>query len=256
MEIEQIATSNLLPYVNNARTHSESQIAQIAASIKEFGFNNPVLIDAQGTIIAGHGRVEAARVLGLTSVPCIRLEHLTEHQKKAYIIADNQLALNAGWDNEFLRLELEELKDVGFDIDLLGFDAKSIDDILKDEQQDEENEYTQKVSSPTYEPSGEKPDIRELFDDEKAFALIEKIKASKLPQAEKDFLMLAAGRHVRLDFELIADYYAHSEKEMQELMEDNALVIVDFQKAIENGWVRLSQELNEIYDTDNTDDEE
>lgn len=121
MKIEQIKTSKLLPYVNNARTHSESQVAQIAASIKEFGFNNPVLIDAEGTIIAGHGRVEAARVLELESVPCIRLGHLSEHQKKAYIIADNKLALNASWDEGLLALELKELQEFGIDAELLGF---------------------------------------------------------------------------------------------------------------------------------------
>ena len=120
MQIEQIQLATLIPYINNSRTHSDEQVAQIAASIKEFGFNNPILVDKDSGIIAGHGRLQAARKLGLTEVPCVRLEHLTETQRKAYIIADNRLALNAGWDNELLRLELNEL-DGNIDLSLLGF---------------------------------------------------------------------------------------------------------------------------------------
>jgi len=112
MKIEQIATSKLIPYANNARTHNETQVAQIAGSIRQFGFNNPVLIDDQDTIIAGHGRVLAARMLDMDKVPCIRLTHLTESQRKAYIIADNKIALNSGWDEELLKLELQNMSDI------------------------------------------------------------------------------------------------------------------------------------------------
>lgn len=122
MEITQRKTADLIPYVNNARTHSEQQVLQIAASIKEFGFNSPVLVDGDNGIIAGHGRVMAAKKLGLDEVPTIELKHLTKTQKKAYILADNRLALNSGWDNDLLALELGELSDDGFDLDLLGFD--------------------------------------------------------------------------------------------------------------------------------------
>ena len=112
MKIEKVATEKLIPYANNARTHSESQVAQIAASIREFGFNNPVLVDENSTIIAGHGRVLAARALDMGEVPCIRLTHLSESQRKAYIIADNKIALNSGWDEELLKLELEGMTDI------------------------------------------------------------------------------------------------------------------------------------------------
>ena len=125
-QIEQIAIDALIPYARNSRTHSDAQVAQIAASIREFGFTNPVLIDKDGGIIAGHGRVMGARKLGLAEVPCIRLAHLTETQKRAYIIADNKLALNAGWDNELLQLELADLHEADFDMDLLGFDAADL----------------------------------------------------------------------------------------------------------------------------------
>ena len=110
MQIEQLKTEDLLSYARNSRTHSESQVDQIAASIKEFGFTNPVLIDNENQIIAGHGRVMAARKLKLVEVPCIRLGYLTETQKKAYVIADNKLALNAGWNEELLALEIDELR--------------------------------------------------------------------------------------------------------------------------------------------------
>jgi DNA modification methylase len=125
--IEKISIDKLIPYANNARTHSDEQVAQIAASIREFGFNNPVLIAEDDTIIAGHGRVMAARKLNLSEVPCLRLSHLTETQRKAYILADNKLALNAGWENNLLSIELTELADSGFDITLTGFTQEEMD---------------------------------------------------------------------------------------------------------------------------------
>ncbi len=125
--IEHVAIEALIPYARNSRTHSDAQVAQIAASIREFGFTNPVLIDEQGGVIAGHGRIMAARKLSLPEVPCIRLGHLTDAQKRAYVIADNKLALNAGWDDEMLALEFAELADMGFDLDLTGFNADEIE---------------------------------------------------------------------------------------------------------------------------------
>jgi DNA modification methylase len=136
MEITQRKTADLIPYVNNARTHSEQQVLQIAASIKEFGFNSPVLVDGENGIIAGHGRVMAAKKLNLDEVPTIELKHLTKTQKKAYILADNRLALNSGWDNDLLALELGELSDNGFDLDLLGFDDTELS-LINDTEQTE-----------------------------------------------------------------------------------------------------------------------
>lgn len=129
MQIEKLKTSELIPYARNSRTHSEEQVAQIAASIKEFGFTNPVLVDAENVIIAGHGRVMAARLLKLDEVPCIRLAHLTENQKRAYVIADNKLALNAGWDVEMLKVELDALAEMDFDIKLTGFNYGEINNL-------------------------------------------------------------------------------------------------------------------------------
>ena len=127
-EIKKV--SDLIPYVNNSRTHSDEQTTQIASSIKEFGFTNPVLIDESGGLIAGHGRLMAAKKLDLKEVPCIVLSGLTEAQKKAYIIADNQLPLNAGWDLDKLKLEIDTLSEMDFDIDLLGFDNDFLDGLL------------------------------------------------------------------------------------------------------------------------------
>lgn len=144
LEIEYVATDDLIPYINNSRTHSESQIKQIAASIREFGFTNPILIDEGGTIVAGHGRLLAAQLLNLEQVPTITLEGLTEAQRKAYVIADNKLALNSGWDDELLKLELETLKNLDFDLNLLGWDvlpdfAGEVDySILDDDSHDDE----------------------------------------------------------------------------------------------------------------------
>jgi DNA modification methylase len=129
-EIEMRSTKELIPYVRNTRTHSEEQVGQIAASIKEFGFTNPVLVDQDNMIIAGHGRVMAANKLDLKEVPTIRLDYLTEAQKRAYVIADNRLALNADWDYEMLKVELKELDDLEFDVNLLGFEDKEINDLL------------------------------------------------------------------------------------------------------------------------------
>ena len=127
--IERIALEDLIPYARNSRTHSDAQVAQIAASIREFGFTNPVLVDGEGGIIAGHGRVLAARKLGLETVPCLRLGYLSEAQRRAYVIADNKLALNAGWDDEMLRLELADLEAIGFDVSLTGFLPGELEDV-------------------------------------------------------------------------------------------------------------------------------
>lgn len=124
------SVDDLIPYVNNSRTHSEAQVTQVAASIKEFGFTNPILIDDEGGIIAGHGRVMAAKKLGMDEVPCIVLSGLTKAQRKAYVIADNQLALNAGWDLDLLRVEIEGLQELDFNVDLLGFDGEFMDGLL------------------------------------------------------------------------------------------------------------------------------
>jgi hypothetical protein len=256
-KIEQVSVEKLIPYAANSRTHSDAQVAQIAASIKEFGWTNPILVDSDNTIIAGHGRLLAARKLGMKDVPAIVLDHLSKAQQRALVIADNQLALNAGWDMDMLKAEIEDLKLDDFNIALLGFDASQLADMFNDaEDIKEENPYTAKINTPIYEPKGEKPDIKELYDDTKTADLIAQIKASKLSEKEKQFLLLAASRHIVFDYAKIANFYAHSEVECQELMENSALVIIDFDKAILNGFVKLTNEINNMFKPDESEDDE
>ena len=138
MEIIYKKVNDLIPYINNSRTHSEEQVNQIVASINEFGFTNPLLIDEKDNIIAGHGRLLASKKLKMEEVPCIVLSGLTEAQKKAYIIADNKMALNAGWDDELLKIELENLKELDFDLELTGFNVDELDDILGNNEEEQE----------------------------------------------------------------------------------------------------------------------
>src|SRR6056297_546521 len=140
--IAQRPLADLIPYANNARTHSETQVARIAGSIREFGFNNPVLVDGENGIIAGHGRVLAARQLGLREVPVIELAHLSEAQKRAYILADNRLAEEAGWDRELLALELGELDELGMDLGEIGFEGAELDALLNHGEGDPREEET------------------------------------------------------------------------------------------------------------------
>lgn len=159
MEIVYRKTSELVPYANNARTHTDEQVAQICASIREYGWTNPVLIDEEGTIIAGHGRVMAAGRLGMDEVPCIVLTGLTKAQKKAYAIADNKMALNAGWDDEKLALELDSLKELDFDLSLTGFDDdKELDGIFGKvgECESAEDDFD---GEPTEEPKAKPGDV-------------------------------------------------------------------------------------------------
>ena len=131
--IKDVSVSSLIPYARNSRTHSNEQVAQIAASIKEFGFLNPIIIDGNDGIIAGHGRVLAAQKLGIDSLPCVEAGHLTDAQRRAYVIADNKLALNAGWDDEMLRVEFADLAEAGFDLELTGFSLDEIDGLQIEE---------------------------------------------------------------------------------------------------------------------------
>jgi len=129
-EFQLVNIDKLVPYANNARTHSKEQILKLRSSLREFGFVNPVIIDKDFNIIAGHGRVTAAKEEGIAEVPCVFVDHLTEAQKKAYILADNRMALDAGWDDELLAVEMEELKNLGFDLGLTGFDEKELADLF------------------------------------------------------------------------------------------------------------------------------
>ena len=149
--------SELIPYVRNARTHSEAQVSQIAASIREFGFLSPILVAEDNTILAGHGRLAAALKLGLKKVPCVKENHLTETQKRAYIIADNKLSLNAGWDNELLAVELSELEGADFNLDLLGFDETELSSIFDADKDvsDDDFDVEKELKEPCFSKTGD-----------------------------------------------------------------------------------------------------
>lgn len=149
--------SELIPYVRNARTHSEAQVSQIAASIREFGFLSPILVAEDNTILAGHGRLAAALKLGLKKVPCVKENHLTETQKRAYIIADNKLSLNAGWDNELLAVELSELEGADFNLDLLGFDEAELSSIFDADKDVNEDDFDveKELEEPCFSKTGD-----------------------------------------------------------------------------------------------------
>src|SRR5210317_587358 len=137
-KVERRNIKSIIPYARNSRTHSDEQVAQIAASIKEWGFTNPILVDVDGEIIAGHGRLLAAQKLGLDEVPCITAVGWSDAQKKAYVIADNKLALNAGWDNDMLSIEFKELGDLNFDLELTGFSLDELADLFDDQEKEDE----------------------------------------------------------------------------------------------------------------------
>ena len=185
LAIERWSLERLLPYAANARTHSESQVAQLAGSIVEFGFNVPVLVDERGVLIAGHGRLLAARHLGLAEVPVIRLDHLTDAQVRAYRLADNQLALNAGWDDELLSAELARLQEEGFGLDLIGFSAEELDALMAplDDEGDGQGDETgeDEVPEPPVDPVTRPGDLwilgrhRLLCGDSTVLADVEKV---------------------------------------------------------------------------------
>jgi hypothetical protein len=263
-EIILIPVWDLKPYENNARTHSDEQVEQLTKSIKQFGFNNPILVQDDLTVVAGHGRLLAAKKLGLEKVPVIKLKHLSKEQVKAYVLADNKLALNAGWDDEILKAELLAIQEAGeVDMEAIGFSDEEMKALIdgvevEDDTEKDRAEYTKKIDTPVYSPKGDKPELHTLVDLSKASQIISKIQAADIPEDEKRFLINAAYRHNVFDYHAIAEYYCHSSPVVQDLMEQSALVIIDFNKAIELGYVQLSKKLEGIYSEsyeDVTDDE-
>lgn len=223
----------LKPYKKNAKKHSKEQVEQIANSIKEFGFTQPVIIDKHNSVVAGHGRILGAKKAGLKQVPTVCLEDLTEEQIKAYRLVDNKLN-ESEWDGVLLAQELEELDKE--QMKLFGFD-------FGEYVEEEEKKYTMKTGIPQYEIKGETPSISELVDIGKVKELLHKIKRSNVSEEEKKFLRYGAYRHLCFNYSKIAEYYANADKEMQELMEDSALVIIDFEDAIAKGYVEMSEQV-------------
>ncbi len=156
-EMELISTEKLIPYVNNSRTHKPEQINKLRASLREYGFINPVLIDRNYNVIAGHGRLQAAKAEGIEEVPCVYVDHLTEAQRKAYVIADNRMAEDAGWDEDMLRAELEALQEMDFDVALTGFDTKELASLFETDSEGEEDDFDvdAELEKPTFSKAGD-----------------------------------------------------------------------------------------------------
>lgn len=223
---------------NNPRVIKDEKFNKLVKSIKEFPKMleiRPIVVNQDMIVLGGNMRLKACKEAGLKEVPIILADNLTEDEQKQFIIKDN---IGFGeWDWEMLANEWESdlLEDWGLDI---PFNEEYL---IEDDQ---DNPYTSKVEAPKYEPNKEKPQFVELYDKNKFEELVEQIESSTLNKEHKEFLKLAATRHIVFNYSKIADMYAHSEKEMQELMEKNALVIIDFEKAIEYGFVRLSDEIS------------
>ena len=234
MKVTEISVNDLKPYAKNTKKHDKTQIANVAESIKQYGFVQPIVVDKDNSIVIGHCRYEAAKKLKLETVPCVCVDELTDEQVKALRIVDNK-SNESPWDMEFLADELAE-------VDLSMFDF----DFGLDENENEENPYTQKIEVPHYEITGEKPSFEEMYDREKENELISEIENSDVSEKEKEFLIEAAHRHCCFNYRNIAEYYAHASAEMQKLMEKSALVIIDYENAIANGYVELSEKIKEI----------
>ena len=242
MNIIDLNVDELIPYENNPRKNDEA-VDKVALSISAFGFKVPIVIDANNVIVTGHTRLKAAKKLGLKTVPCIKADDLNEEQIKAFRLADNKVAEFSEWDEEKLMKELEALGDI--DMSLYGFQFP--DD---DEGDGEDDTYSDATNIPQYDVQGEVPDLSELVDEEKANELLDEIENSDLSYEEKSFLRKAAQRHLVFNYKKVAEYYAAASPEMQELMEKSALVIIDYNDAIMNGYSNLSQKIQKMLEAD------
>lgn len=248
LKIEYVKTEDLKTYENNAKLHPAEQIEQIKKSIQEFGMNDPIAVWQDNVIIEGHGRLIACRELGMKKVPVIRLDGLTDEQRRAYMLVHNKLTMNSGFDFDILQEELESLSD--FDMEDFGF---SIDDIPEEELTEHTDIYSTKVNIPQYEPKGTEVGVSDLVDLSKTKDLIDEIKMSDIPDETKDFLIEAAHRHSVFDYRNIAEFYAQADAKVQRLMEKSALVIIDIDDAIANGFVKLTKQVQDLIDEEQGD---
>ena len=243
LKIEYLPVGSLKPYEKNARKHEDADVQTIVASIKEFGFDDPIGVWGEDNLIVeGHGRLMAAKKLGMETVPVIHLDHLTDEQRRAYALAHNKTAEMSEWDFGFLGGELDDI----FDIDMseFGFELDFNEETEIENKPTDDNPYTSKTDIPQYEPNGENVSISDCLKKQKYETLIEHIKQSGVTDEEKFFLCMAAARHLCFSYKKIADYYASkASAEMQALMEESALVLIDYGDAIKNGYARLSKRI-------------
>lgn len=250
LKIEYVNIDELVPYLNNAKIHTAEQIGQIKKSIEEFGMNDPIAVWKDNEIIEGHGRLIALKELGWHQAPVIKLDHLTEQQRKAYILIHNKLTMNTGFDLDILQMELG---DIDIEMSDFGFLDEEISVLDESDDIDELSKYSQNIKIPQYEPKGDLPDISELVNTQKSDALIEEINNADIDEETKQFLINASHRHNVFDYRKIAEFYAHQNADVQRLMEKSALVIIDINDAIANGYVQLTKTIQDIIDEDDLD---
>jgi hypothetical protein len=260
MKIEKRKIADLSQDPANVRKHPERNLDAIVASLRRFGQQHPIVIDINNTVRAGNGRLQAAIALGWDEIDCV-VTDLKGSEAIAYAIADNRTAELAEWDDDMLAAQLHGLlTDDEALLEAAGFDEDELAAMLDELEGDgttggEDGNYSRKIETPVYEITGDKPAITELFDRTKADQLLAKIEAEKLPNEIADFLRYAAERHVVFNFRNIAEFYAHSEAGVQELFEQSALVVIDFNRAIEDGFVKLTEAVAEQYAKDYPDEE-
>jgi hypothetical protein len=247
--------TSLIPNPRNPNKHGDTQVALLAKIIRHQGWRAPITISRRsGFVVTGHGRLEAAKLLQVEQVPVDEQDFATEADEWAHLIADNRIAELADADRAMLRDLAEELDTGDFDMDLTGFDANGLEELMT-AAPPEDSTYTNKIVAPVYEPKGERPPIADLIDRSKTEELVAGIEAAKLPNEVAEFLRFAAERHTKFHFRNIAEFYCHADKPTQDLMEKSALIIIDFNKAIENGFVHLTERLGALADIEEADDE-
>lgn len=252
--------TSLYPHPKNPNEHPDEQIKVFAGILRYQGWRRPITVSRRsGFITKGHGALKTALTMGLTEVPIDYQDYADEGQELADIVADNQLQRLSVMNVGKLNTIVSDLKGFTVNLEMTGFKLDSLQSFLDapkagdgsitdQDDEDQEERYTKKVKSPIYEPKGEKPDVGGLVDIETVNTLLLDIeKNSSLSDGEKLFLRFAAWRHAVFNYERIAEYYAHASPEVQRLMEASALVIIDFNQAIERGFVVLSEELAEAY---------
>lgn len=239
--IQNVPINTVKANPNNPRIIKDDKFAKLVKSINEFPqmLNlRPIVVNDDMVVLGGNMRLKACKEAGLKEIPIIKASELTEQQQKEFIVKDNVGYGEWDWDDLANNWDAQELEEWGLDIP--GF-------VIEEEQSIDEDKYTKKVEAPIYEPNNEKPTYNDLYTKDKFNDLVEKIESSKLNKEDKEFLKLAATRHIVFNYQKIADFYANSDKDVQELMEESALIIIDFEKAIELGYVKLSEEILDQY---------
>lgn len=238
MKLETVPLGSISFDPANTRKHSRRNLDAIKASLRRFGQQKPIVVDAKGIVLAGNGTLAAATELGWSEIQIVRTA-LAGVDATAFGIADNRTAELAEWEDSLSDV-LRSLADANVDLDEIGFTPKEIDELNQNGLSDK---YTHKIDAPIYQPKGAKPALPELLDTKRRDQLIEKIDAAGIEQDLKEFLRDAAHRHTVFDYGKIAEFYCHADKETQGLMEEMALVIIDFDKALANGYVKLNENI-------------